>query len=68
VAGLRERGVTVVHRRTYQRIRAILEGDQLAFDLDDALLDDDMLDVEAGGTSGRLVAVPVRPAGAAAVR
>jgi ribonuclease HII len=68
VAGLRARGVTVVHRRTYQRIRAILEGDQLAFDLDDALLDDDMLDVEAGGTSGRLVAVPVRPAGAAAVR
>jgi ribonuclease HII len=35
VAGLRELGVTRVHRRTYQRIRAILEGDQLAFDLDD---------------------------------
>jgi ribonuclease HII len=34
VAGLRELGVTRVHRRTYQRIRAILEGDQLAFDLD----------------------------------
>jgi len=33
VAGLREHGVTPVHRRTYQRIRAILEGDQLAFDL-----------------------------------
>ena len=33
VAGLRELGVTRVHRRTYQRIRAILEGDQLAFDL-----------------------------------
>ena len=30
VAGLRELGVTRVHRRTYQRIRAILEGDQLA--------------------------------------
>jgi ribonuclease HII len=33
VAGLRELGVTRVHRRTYQRIRALLEGDQLAFDL-----------------------------------
>ena len=33
VAGLREHGVTRVHRRTYQRIRAILEGDQLALDL-----------------------------------
>ena len=33
VAGLRELGVTPFHRRTYQRIRAILEGDQLAFDL-----------------------------------
>ena len=33
VAGLREYGVTPFHRRTYQRIRAILEGDQLALDL-----------------------------------
>ncbi len=33
VAGLRELGVSPHHRRTYQRIRAILEGDQLAFDL-----------------------------------
>ena len=33
VAGLREHGVTPVHRQTYQRIRAILEGDQLALDL-----------------------------------
>ena len=33
VAGLREHGVTPFHRRTYQRIRAILEGDQMAFDL-----------------------------------
>lgn len=33
VAGLRALGVTPIHRRTYQRIRAILEGDQLAFDL-----------------------------------
>ena len=33
VAGLRELGITPFHRRTYQRIRAILEGDQLAFDL-----------------------------------
>ena len=34
VAGLRELGVSPHHRRTYQRIRAILEGDQLAFDLE----------------------------------
>lgn len=33
VAGLREHGVTPFHRRTYRRIRAILEGDQLAFEL-----------------------------------
>ena len=33
VAGLRQLGVSPHHRRTYQRIRAILEGDQLAFDL-----------------------------------
>jgi ribonuclease HII len=33
VAGLRELGVSPHHRRTYQRIRAILEGDQLAFDI-----------------------------------
>ncbi len=33
VAGLRELGITPFHRRTYQRIRAILEGDQMAFDL-----------------------------------
>jgi ribonuclease HII len=33
VAALREYGLTPFHRRTYQRIRAILEGDQLAFDL-----------------------------------
>ena len=35
MAGLRELGVTPFHRRTYQRIRAILEGDQLVLDLDD---------------------------------
>lgn len=34
VAGLRLLGVSPHHRRTYRRIRAILEGDQLAFDLD----------------------------------
>ena len=31
VDGLRLHGVTRVHRRSYQRIRALLEGDQLAF-------------------------------------
>ena len=33
VAGLRLHGLTPFHRRTYQRIRAILEGDQLALEL-----------------------------------
>jgi ribonuclease HII len=33
VAGLREHGVTPVHRRTYQRIRSILAGEQLILDL-----------------------------------
>jgi ribonuclease HII len=33
VAGLRTHGVSAHHRRTFARIRAILEGDQLAFDL-----------------------------------
>jgi ribonuclease HII len=33
VAGLRHLGLTAHHRRTYQRIRAMLEGDQLALDL-----------------------------------
>jgi ribonuclease HII len=35
VAGLRELGVSPHHRRTFRRIRAILEGDQLAFELYD---------------------------------
>jgi ribonuclease HII len=33
VAGLNQLGLTPYHRRTYQRIRAILEGEQLALDL-----------------------------------
>jgi ribonuclease HII len=35
VDGLRTLGLTPFHRRTYQRIRRILEGEQLAMDLDD---------------------------------
>ena len=35
VDGLQTLGLTPFHRRTYQRIRQILEGDQLAMDLDD---------------------------------
>ncbi len=34
VAGLRAHGVSPHHRRTFARIRGILEGDQLAFDLE----------------------------------
>lgn len=33
VAGLRANGVSPHHRRTFQRIRGILEGDQLSFEL-----------------------------------
>jgi ribonuclease HII len=36
VAALRERGLTPFHRRTYQRIRGILEGEQLALELEAA--------------------------------
>ncbi len=36
VVGLRAHGLTPFHRRSYQRIRAILEGDQLALDLSEA--------------------------------
>jgi ribonuclease HII len=35
VAGLRALGLTPFHRRTYQRIRGILAGDQLVFALED---------------------------------
>lgn len=55
VAGLRELGVTRVHRRTYQRIRAILEGDQLAFDLGSTATDE-----EPEGERGALIAIPVQ--------
>jgi ribonuclease HII len=34
VAGLRDHGLTPFHRRSYQRIRAILEGEQLPLDLE----------------------------------
>ena len=34
VAGLQSLGLTPFHRRTYQRIRRMLEGEQLAMDLD----------------------------------
>ena len=52
VAGLRELGVSPHHRRTYRRIRGILEGDQLAFDLGaDDLADDS---VEAGADEAEM--------------
>ena len=50
VAGLRAYGVTPVHRRTYQRIRAILEGDQLAFDLGPGSLEGILPNGEGSGT------------------
>jgi ribonuclease HII len=39
VAGLHEHGLTPFHRHTYQRIRAILEGEQLPLDLDGGAAD-----------------------------
>jgi ribonuclease HII len=41
VTGLRTLGISPHHRRTYQRIRAILEGDQLSLDLDGTLAERD---------------------------
>ena len=49
VAGLRKLGVSPHHRRTYQRIRAILEGDQLAFDLGGAAAGDGAANCEESG-------------------
>ena len=54
VLGLRELGLTVHHRRTYARIRAMLEGDQLELELGSlgdelvAFEADDELALEAG--------------------
>jgi ribonuclease HII len=47
VAGLRAHGVSPHHRRTFQRIRGILEGDQLSFELAGELVDEPgALDIE----------------------
>ncbi len=48
VAGLRELGLSPHHRRTYERIRAILEGDQLALGLSGDEADAGSVDDEAG--------------------
>jgi ribonuclease HII len=40
VAGLREHGLSPHHRRTFQRIRGILEGDQLSFELAGEVVDE----------------------------
>jgi ribonuclease HII len=50
VAGLHELGLTPFHRRTYQRISAILAGDQLTFGLGGAVVD---VDVDDGGVLSR---------------
>ena len=56
VAGLRALGVTPFHRRTYQRIRGILAGDQLALELVEEGTGSEPLDEVVA-----LVAVPVQP-------
>jgi ribonuclease HII len=57
VAGLLRLGISPHHRRTYRRIRAILEGDQLAFDLelDDALEDGAPVDDDESTAEGQRV-------------
>ncbi len=67
VAGLLRLGISPHHRRTYRRIRAILEGDQLAFDLevDDALEDGALVDDdESTAEGGRCVPRPCHAASA----
>jgi ribonuclease HII len=67
VQGLRELGLTVHHRRTYARIRAMLDGDQLelalgAIDGDMAAFgdeDDDMAILGLGGPSVEVVGIPI---------
>jgi ribonuclease HII len=54
VAGLRERGLTPFHRRTYQRIRAMIEGDQLAFGLEA-----DVAEAVGGGPAAIIRIAPV---------
>jgi ribonuclease HII len=66
VAGLRELGVTRVHRRTYQRIRALLEGDQLALGIPDegapdGTVDDPALDERRVALDERSVAIAIGP-------
>jgi hypothetical protein len=51
VAGLRELGLTPFHRRTYQRVRGILAGDQLTLDLES--------DVGDEAPPGALVAIAI---------
>jgi ribonuclease HII len=67
VTGLRDLGLTPHHRRTYARIRGIVEGEQLGLDLlsggDDAL-SVITIPVEVGAASGdpwSPMAVPARP-------
>jgi hypothetical protein len=60
VAALGELGLTPHHRRTYQRIRAILEGDQLALDLlGDGEGFGGILEPEGEGHDASLVAIPI---------
>jgi ribonuclease HII len=73
IAGLRDLGLTPHHRRTYQRIRAILEGDQLSLELlegeggrgdaiDDELASDHALFPEGDTMATELIAIPISPA------
>ena len=66
VAGLRELGLTPHHRRTYARIRAILEGDQLMLDLlageGGSAVDVTGFDLD-GTSEDRFIAIPIDGAG-----
>jgi ribonuclease HII len=67
VQGLRELGLTVHHRRTYARIRAMLDGDQLELELGgiESVMaafgdeDDNMALLGLGGPSVEIVGIPI---------
>ena len=54
MTGLRERGVSPHHRRTFQRIRGILEGDQLSFELGGGLVDEPAAEEDETGVQAEV--------------
>jgi ribonuclease HII len=65
VAGLQRLGITPFHRRGYQRIRAMLEGEQLAFELAEGPSDMAVETTTEGGGAERALIPIVTGASAA---